>query len=376
MAIFGIVGLPAHGYFGYLDILGIKPKNMFGKNKKEKEPEIKEEGPIDIIVHNMPNSTPVVSKNNSSTQAGGFYVSQRNGGDNHFKAGLIIVFLGILTALVLLYLGYRFMIMPIIENQNKAVVINQADIVEEDNLNNASNNENILSLKNASSTQLKEGEGKELFVDVATTSQEATSVEEITTSTSTEETVANHLTDSDGDGLYDQEESVVGSDPLSIDTDGDVYNDYEEVKNGYDPVGKDLLAGSRYFTSYDNSTFYYGFYLPSSWPVKSLAGDSTTIIDLPDSSLIQISAQENVGEETILAWYNYAFPNDTVTYDRLLKGKDWEGIKSANGQNIYLTDERRSEILIISYVSADGRLPAYPNIFNFIVSSLSFLAYD
>mgnify|MGYP000911706336 CR=1 FL=1 len=375
MAIFGIVGLPAHGYFGYLDILGIKPKNMFGKNKKEKEPEIKEEGPIDIIVHNMPSATPVVSKNNSPIQAGGFYVSQQNSGDNHFKAGLIIVFLGILTVLVLLYLGYRFMIMPIIDNQNKTVVISQPSIIEKENPD-TENNADILSLKAATSTQLKETEEKELLIDTATTSQEVTSGEETTTPTSTEEVLSNPLVDSDGDGLYDQEESVVGSDPLLIDTDGDVYNDYEEVKNGYDPVGKDPLAGSQYFTSYDNNTFYYGFYLPSSWPVKSLAGDSTTIIDLPDSSLIQISAQENVGEETILAWYNYAFPNDTVTYDRLLKGKDWEGIKSANGQNIYLTDERRSEILIISYVSADGRLPAYPNIFNFIVSSLSFLTYD
>lgn len=48
--------------------------------------------------------------------------------------------------------------------------------------------------------------------------------------------------DSDGDGLTDYEEiSVYGSDPLNIDSDSDSYSDGEEVQNGYNPVGDGIL---------------------------------------------------------------------------------------------------------------------------------------
>lgn len=44
--------------------------------------------------------------------------------------------------------------------------------------------------------------------------------------------------DSDNDGLFDREEvGVYGSDPLKADTDGDGFNDGQEVKGGYNPLG-------------------------------------------------------------------------------------------------------------------------------------------
>lgn len=44
--------------------------------------------------------------------------------------------------------------------------------------------------------------------------------------------------DSDGDGLFDYEEAkVYGSDPKKSDTDGDGYGDGQEVKGGYNPLG-------------------------------------------------------------------------------------------------------------------------------------------
>lgn len=47
-------------------------------------------------------------------------------------------------------------------------------------------------------------------------------------------------TDTDSDGLTDEQEKAYGSDPSKIDTDGDGYKDGDEVSNGYDPV----VAGS------------------------------------------------------------------------------------------------------------------------------------
>jgi len=49
--------------------------------------------------------------------------------------------------------------------------------------------------------------------------------------------------DSDADGLTDREEAkVFGSDPLKTDTDGDGYPDGTEVKNGYSPKGPGKLG--------------------------------------------------------------------------------------------------------------------------------------
>lgn len=48
--------------------------------------------------------------------------------------------------------------------------------------------------------------------------------------------------DTDGDGLLDKEEiDVYNTNPLNPDTDGDTYNDGEEIRNGYNPNGPGLL---------------------------------------------------------------------------------------------------------------------------------------
>jgi hypothetical protein len=52
--------------------------------------------------------------------------------------------------------------------------------------------------------------------------------------------------DSDQDGLTDQEEKMIGTDPMKADTDGDGYSDGKEVESGYDPLkpapGDKLMA--------------------------------------------------------------------------------------------------------------------------------------
>jgi len=45
--------------------------------------------------------------------------------------------------------------------------------------------------------------------------------------------------DTDGDGLTDEEEAVLGTDPDEIDTDGDGFEDGEEVLAGTDPLNPD-----------------------------------------------------------------------------------------------------------------------------------------
>ena len=52
-------------------------------------------------------------------------------------------------------------------------------------------------------------------------------------------------TDSDGDGLYDSDETnVYHTDPTNADTDGDGYDDGQEVYDGTDPLDPNSHASS------------------------------------------------------------------------------------------------------------------------------------
>jgi len=50
------------------------------------------------------------------------------------------------------------------------------------------------------------------------------------------------MIDADGDGLPDDVEKRLGTDPKKADTDGDGYSDFDEVKNGYNPLGPGKLG--------------------------------------------------------------------------------------------------------------------------------------
>lgn len=54
--------------------------------------------------------------------------------------------------------------------------------------------------------------------------------------------------DTDKDGLSDQFETAIGTDPTNFNTDGDRYSDFTEITNGYNPNGKGKLPISKYVT--------------------------------------------------------------------------------------------------------------------------------
>ncbi|MFA6284967.1 MAG: hypothetical protein WC643_00335 [Parcubacteria group bacterium] len=63
--------------------------------------------------------------------------------------------------------------------------------------------------------------------------------------------------DSDQDGLMDQEEKAIGTDPLKADTDGDGYSDGKEVGSGYNPLKPapgDKIVGTEESTTPASST--------------------------------------------------------------------------------------------------------------------------
>ncbi|MBN1334509.1 MAG: hypothetical protein JXB39_00955 [Deltaproteobacteria bacterium] len=51
-----------------------------------------------------------------------------------------------------------------------------------------------------------------------------------------DDTAGDPPVDSDGDGLFDDEEAEIGTDPSKPDTDGDGFSDYDEVQSGTNPL--------------------------------------------------------------------------------------------------------------------------------------------
>lgn len=142
-------------------------------------------------------------------------------------------------------------------------------------------------------------------------------------------------TDTDGDGLYDREEVVVyNTDPLNQDTDGDGYKDGEEVKNGYNPLGPGRLLNIEMITSqndeqssvqekkllptnidlslwksYSDKTLNISFKYPPSWNIVK----KNNIITLSglEGDIASLEIRENKLELDLIDWITTQsdFPN-------------------------------------------------------------------
>ena len=338
----------------------------------------------DIIVHNMPNRTRLsrssyIRSDNSNDRG---FIDSLGGdaGKNNFKkVGLIIIVLGIALIIALFYFGYRFFIKPqaepaetpIYSQPTAQVATSSVEINDEENKTTDSN----ITTDAAETPDMSP-------ISVEVVSPDVYSPENSSTSTSTspettsetensesEEVEVLPVVDSDGDGLTDDEEQALNTNPELADSDNDGHSDLTEILNGYDPLGSGRLADSRFVTRYQNSAGNYSILYPATWDLKSLNNNFTIIISAPDNSLIQISTQDNAKIQNILSWYEETFPDEGNAYERLKQGKNWEGVMGEGGLNFYLTDSNRRNIYVISYIPIIAGRLAYPNIFEMMINS-------
>lgn len=351
---------------------------MFG-NKKSKTNNDDQEAAAkvnqDLVVRNMPTanrlngtaSTPLsatVSEQTESNSFSDFSEPKRN-----FKMiGSIIIVGGIIFIGVLVYLSYIYIIKPQANKKVEQPIV--APIVETNSI------ENLINEQRASSTEQ---------IITATTSLVATltpNVLDLATSSDSSIIMNEELTgkqnvslptliDSDNDGLNDEEEIVLGTNPALVDSNNNTYADLVEINNNYNPVSQGKLDTNVNLANYHSQTFNYNILYPKIWTLGALNDDSTIIFTAPDDSIIQISVQSNTDEQGILDWYGKSFPDTIITYDKLKSMDNWDGVWGADNLNFYLTDKKHTNIYVISYIPAvDGRL-VYPNIFNLMLNSLS-----
>lgn len=344
---------------------------MFKKKTDKNKPVEVRENIVDpdLIVHNMPNQTrlagsgpaPVYNQAYSNNLS---IVREKN---NKFKlVGALIIVGGLLLVSGLVYASYYFIIKPSI-GKNVPVAGTQE----------TSDKEKKTVSETASSTSM---DLNTVSIKASTTvavSDIVISPDQLASTTLAEELagLSNNnnlppLVDTDQDGLYDEEELVFGLNAAATDSDEDKYSDLAELDNKYNPAGSGKLADNINLTEYFNLTANYQVLYPKSWLVKSLNDGYTVVFTAPDSSLIQISVQNNADHQTILSWYENSFFGTILTYDKLKSADTWEGLMGEDGLNFYLTDKKRASIYVISYIPAVDDRVAYPNVFKMMIDSL------
>ncbi len=343
---------------------------MFGKKNKKNtttEDVLATKVNQDMVVRNMPSMARLsgvkapAQEITSSTES--HNLSRLSPQTNNPKMiGLIIIIGGLIFIGGLVYLSYVYIIKP----QTNKTIAPVTNIIPE--------TKSIVNSPRATTSE---------EITIATTTMVATVTPEIfdiaSSSTSTAISLDQigrpnvdlpPLLDTDNDGLNDEEEMILGTNPNLADSNANTYEDLVEVNNNYNPAGSGKLNTNSGLATYSNKIYSYQILYPKEWPLNSLTNDSIITFTAPDDSIIQISVQENTDRQSILGWYGNSFPDTTITYDKLKSTDNLDGIFSSDNLNFYLTDKKKNNVYIISYVPAvDGRL-AYPNIFSLMINSL------
>ncbi|MFA6514325.1 MAG: hypothetical protein WCT50_03520 [Patescibacteria group bacterium] len=320
----------------------------------------------DLIVHNMPSQSVFkvapVSKSASSSQ----FLSAVDKKNNFKAVGGLIIGGGIILVGTLIYLSYYFIIKPKITTPNVVSVVPATNIEPVKEIEVVA----VATTTESTTTPLAEVDPNILNLENSSSASSTASSTELIT-TDEEFLKMPPLLDTDLDGLTDDEEAILGTNPALTDSDSDGYADLSELQNGYSPnAANKKFYPNEVTTKYDNKVGKYSLYYPESWGLKSLNNGYTVIISMPDNSLIQISVSGNPNIQNILTWYEATFSGETVANDRLKSSGNWEGILGTDGLNFYLTGKDRENIYVVSYIpSISGRV-AYPNIFKLIINSL------
>lgn len=352
---------------------------MFGKKKSKKEEaensdqELRAKIDQDLLVRNMPS----LNRINSSTvqispalktirQTTGSSFGLANSGDKHKKIGLLIISGSLILIIGLVYLSYIFVIKPFASprqivsttplSATSSSLIEDVTISEEVNIFSSS---------------------AVLEISPTTLEIEGTTTEEITEEKMAEEESLlagadlPPVLDSDSDGLNDEEEVVLGTNSNKTDTNDNTYPDLLEIRNDYNPAGIGRLSENPNLTRYTDSFFDYSLLYPKDWEFSLMDTNRLLVFYAPDDSLIQVYIQENSSGEDIADWYFRTFPGRELLYDKVKIKDSWEGIENPNSRNVYLTDNNKKNIYIVSYIPAVTDRVVYPNIFNLMVDSLS-----
>ena len=341
---------------------------MFFKSKKKEESsavskeeaavrENKEKVNSKITIHTMPEK--FLSGHDRASQAK--------------KTGLAILAAGaiFLVALVAL-LYFYFFVSPKInqKNNNSGNVSNIATTSVENNSNKpAENNSNNTVSTNEINNIENIASSSENVIATTTTVENVASSTEVVAS-STPETNVVSAKDSDGDGLNNAEEAVIGTNPNLSDSDNDGYSDYQELMNLYNPIGDGALINDPNIKKYTSDKYGYSLLYPAKWQESSLSNNGSVIFKSDDNHIIQVITQPNSDIKTISDWYELQFGSKPDA-NQMISGDGWKGIMNNSGLVAYITDNNYNFIYTFSYVPEYAENPIYKDIFMMMIKSFT-----
>lgn len=297
------------------------------------------------------------------------------------KAGLLIVFFGVLLVIFLVYAVISYIKNPndfSLKLPSFKLDLNknmQSDRQENEALKNSESslkNDNIVQ-KTDEETQLSSS--SEGFVFETEEFEEMENInEEIKTSTNTDEFIGDDLimsdsfVDTDIDGLNDEEESLLGTSQINVDTDGDGYDDLTELINLYNPSGSGDISNNQNIDRYSNNLFPYSIFYPKKFEIKALSDGSSVIFLISDDSFMQVLVEKNEDKKDIASWYFSRF-FEVVNSDSIINKDVWSGVYSPDFYSFYLTDEKKENVYSIIYSFPENKAATYYNVFRMMINS-------
>ena len=178
------------------------------------------------------------------------------------------------------------------------------------------------------------------------------------------------VTDSDGDGLSDKEEIILGTDSAASDSDGDEFNDFKELLTLNNPTGDGTIEARENIKKYTNTQLNYSLFYPATWSYTKLSNDGSVKFETTDNQVIQIIAPLNLNSFTIEEWYTTEVSAKRIKQSQRINKNNWEGLKSENGLNAYLVNPNFNErVFVIFYTPERSNVPDYKNIFKMMITS-------
>jgi hypothetical protein len=290
----------------------------------------------DIIIHHMPSESSLSGVTYESIDP----TTEIKEEKSFKKVGLAIIISGLIIVLALVYLGYRYIIEPAMQDNEPSAVVSPPpasqpvaeEPIEEEPVE-------IIEEEEEEEILPEEEEEEEEEEDLLPEEEEATS------------SLLNvSLVDSDNDGLSDLAEEYIGTDPLNSDTDSDTYSDLEEIINGYNPLGEGVLSENFSIEKYqaDNFSFFY----PRDFEVEQI--DDTLLISFQEIPRIQIYRQINIMQQNIFSWYSREFEFfSPIPNQRLIRTGIGQGILNENGTELYFSSPDLDYVFVISYFSVE-----------------------
>ena len=298
--------------------------NLFkNKNKDLEQAGVENKVKDDFIVHNMPEadrfSGQTFATSNTSFKPSPSVLPASNL-DSHHKIGILIIIGGVILIGALVYAAYFFMIKPAAETTTQSEVLVTPTTTTEPIIE-----EPVPVVTNPVSEPELPPESLEPVV-----------VTEVVS-----------VLDSDSDGLTDDEENLIGTNPNLADSDGDSFSDMAELKSGYNPLLPEKKLDETTRLSRYKINDNVNVLRENSWEIVRSDSDNAVILADADKSFIQITFQNNEEKLAPTTWYDKQFsglmPGEAVS------GDFWSGFYSQDNLAAYLFNQDQSKIYTVVY---------------------------